>query len=107
MQAKLLHDVLGLIKAEGALIASATVEDGKLIVWSCEPRRYAVAASEIPARAKMTPSALTDFEVSESGSRIHASMMACPGLLQGHLCVVAQLFRRAGVKKIDIGEHSC
>ena len=58
-------------KAVATLIASATIEDGKLIVWSCEPRRYAVAAAEIPALATMTPSTLADFEVSESGSRIH------------------------------------
>jgi hypothetical protein len=58
-------------KAEAALIASATIEDGKLIVWSCEPRRYAVAASEIPALARVSPSALADFEVSETGSCIH------------------------------------
>jgi hypothetical protein len=58
-------------KAEESLIASATVEDGKLIVWSCEPRRYAVATSEIPMLAKLSPTALADFEVSETGSRIH------------------------------------
>jgi predicted AAA+ superfamily ATPase len=50
-------------KAEAALIASATVEDGKLIVWSCEPRRYAVAASEIPARGERDrqPHSLEDW----------------------------------------------
>lgn len=58
-------------KAESTLIASAAVEDGKLIVWSCEPRRFAVSASEIPALSKMTREALADFEVSETGSRIH------------------------------------
>ena len=58
-------------KAEARLIASAAVEGGTLIVWSCEPRRYAVPASEIPSLAKMTPAALANFEVSETGSRIH------------------------------------
>lgn len=59
------------VKAESKLIASASVEDGKLIVWSCEPRRYAVAASEIPVLAKMPAAALPHFEVSETGSDIH------------------------------------
>lgn len=57
-------------KAEAKLIASAAVEDGKLVVWTCEPRRYAVATSDVPALAELTPGALTNFEVSESGSRI-------------------------------------
>jgi hypothetical protein len=57
--------------AEGELIASASVEDGKLVVWSCEPTRYDVPVSEIPALAKMSPDSLMNFEVSQSGSRIH------------------------------------
>ncbi|MFI5308009.1 MAG: DUF2442 domain-containing protein [Polyangiales bacterium] len=59
------------VEAEAKLIASASMEDGQLIVWSCEPRRYAVAASEIPALATMSAAVLAKFEVSESGSRIH------------------------------------
>jgi DNA-binding transcriptional regulator YiaG len=59
------------VQAEARFIASAAVEGGTLIVWSCEPRRYAVPASEIPSLAKMTPAALANFEVSETGSRIH------------------------------------
>jgi len=57
--------------AESALIASALIEDDKLIVWSCEPKRYAVAVSEIPALAGMDPKHLGDFELNESGSRLH------------------------------------
>jgi ribosome-binding protein aMBF1 (putative translation factor) len=58
-------------QAEAKLIASAAVEDGNLIVWSCEPRRYSVPASEIPSLAKMTPVALAELDVSETGSHIH------------------------------------
>jgi len=58
-------------KAEEALIASATIEDGKIVVWSCEPRRYAVDASEIPALVKLSSAGLADFAVSDTGSRIH------------------------------------
>jgi DNA-binding transcriptional regulator YiaG len=58
-------------KAEKDLIASATIEGDTLIVWSCEPRRYAVSVSEISALAKMTPETLSDFELSRTGSRIH------------------------------------
>src|SRR5213593_2354095 len=51
------------VQAEARFIASAAVEGGTLIVWSCEPRRYAVPASEIPSLAKLTPAALANFEV--------------------------------------------
>lgn len=57
--------------AERKLIASASVEDGKLVVWSCEPRRYEIPVSEVPALAKLRESALLKFAVSSSGSRIH------------------------------------
>ena len=56
--------------AEHKLIASALVEDGRLVVWSCEPRRYAVPANEIPALAGMTAKQLATFELNESGSRL-------------------------------------
>ncbi|MCC6806828.1 MAG: helix-turn-helix domain-containing protein [Deltaproteobacteria bacterium] len=59
------------VGAEGQLIASASVEDGKLVVWSCEPRRYEVATAVIPALASMPAKALQTFEVSSTGSRIH------------------------------------
>jgi len=57
--------------AEKELIASAAVEDGKLVVWSCEPVRFEVPVSEIPALAGMSAGALGRFEVSQSGSHIH------------------------------------
>jgi hypothetical protein len=52
------------------LIASAVIEDGKLVVWSCEPRRFEVPVPEIPVLAGMSADALVKFEVSPSGSRI-------------------------------------
>jgi ribosome-binding protein aMBF1 (putative translation factor) len=57
--------------AEDQLIASAILEDDKLVVWSCEPKRYEVDASEITALARMSSQARADFEVTSSGSRIH------------------------------------
>ena len=56
--------------AEHKLIASALIEDGKLVVWSCEPKRYSVPVSEIPALAGMTARQLAAFELNESGSRL-------------------------------------
>jgi transcriptional regulator with XRE-family HTH domain len=58
-------------KAERQLIASASIDKGKLVVWTCEPRRYEVPISLIPSLARMKPRALSSFELSESGSRIH------------------------------------
>jgi len=57
--------------AEGKLIASASVEHGKLVAWSCEPKRYEVPVSEIRALATLSETALSSFELSASGSRIH------------------------------------
>jgi hypothetical protein len=56
--------------AERELIASASIDDGKLVVWSCEPRRFEVPVSEIPALTNMPADALTRFELSASGSRL-------------------------------------
>jgi hypothetical protein len=56
--------------AEKELIASASIDDGKLVVWSCEPRRFDVAVSEIPVLAKLSAGDLAKFELSASGSRI-------------------------------------
>lgn len=58
-------------RAESKLIASAAIEDGYLVVWSCEPKRYEVAVSEVPALAHLGSGALQNFKVSESGSRMH------------------------------------
>jgi DNA-binding transcriptional regulator YiaG len=60
-----------LVGAEQRYIASALIEGDKLVVWSCEPKRYEVRASEIPALARMNASDLPDFELSESGSALH------------------------------------
>lgn len=57
--------------AETKLIASAAIEDGVLVVWSCEPKRYEAPIAEILAPARMPKSQLSRFEVSSSGSRIH------------------------------------
>lgn len=56
--------------AERELIASASIDDGRLVVWSCEPVRYEVPISEVPALAKLRDEELADFEVSSSGSRL-------------------------------------
>lgn len=56
--------------AERTLIASATIEDDRLVVWSCEPRCYTVSIEEIPSLRALDPSELSHFEVSQSGSRI-------------------------------------
>jgi DNA-binding XRE family transcriptional regulator len=57
--------------AEEALIASASLDDGTLYVWSCEPRLYRCAVKEISALAGLTKKQLANFEVSSSGSRLH------------------------------------
>ncbi len=59
------------VGAEKDLIASASVENGKLLVWSCEPKRYEVPVSELSALAGLDEGALQNFELSSSGSRIH------------------------------------
>jgi len=56
--------------AEKELVASASVEDGKLIVWSCEPHRFEVPITQIPVLAGMSPDVLEKVAVSASGSRI-------------------------------------
>lgn len=57
--------------AEDKLIASASIDDGKLVVWSCEPKRYVVALSEIPALSELSAKDAAKFSLSESGSRLH------------------------------------
>ena len=57
--------------SEKERIAWAYIEDGKLVVWSCEPRRYAVPVGEITALARLAktaPDAVSDFAVTDSGS---------------------------------------
>jgi hypothetical protein len=56
--------------AEEELIASAIIEDSKIVVWSCEPRRFEVPVAEIPALAGMSANAIVKFELSPSGSRM-------------------------------------
>lgn len=60
-----------LVGAEQRHIASALIEGDKLVVWSCEPKRYEVRASEIPALARMDAGDLPNFELSDSGSTLH------------------------------------
>jgi hypothetical protein len=57
--------------AEKELVASAEIENGMLSVWSCEPKVYHCATSEIPALAALGSRALGRMEISGSGSRIH------------------------------------
>jgi hypothetical protein len=57
--------------AEKDLIASASLEDDTLYVWSCEPRLYRCSVEDIPALARLTKRQLRNFEVSSSGSRLH------------------------------------
>jgi hypothetical protein len=57
--------------AEKQLVASASVDEGILSVWSCEPKLYRCPISEIPALAALGTKALDRVEVSSSGSRIH------------------------------------
>lgn len=57
--------------AERQLIASASISDDKLVMWTCEPQRLEVPVEAIPALARMKPESLSKFVVSESGSRIH------------------------------------
>ncbi len=59
------------IDATDKLIASASIEDGSLIVWSCEPKRYELPISEIPALGALGAEQLAKLEVSGSGSRLH------------------------------------
>ena len=57
--------------AEKQLVASAELENGMLSVWSCEPKLYRCAATEIPPLAALGSKARERLEVSASGSRIH------------------------------------
>lgn len=57
--------------AERQLIASASISDDKLVVWTCEPQRLEVPVQAIPALARMKPDSRPRFVVSESGSRVH------------------------------------
>ncbi len=58
------------LDAEKELIASASIEDDTLYVWSCEPRLYRCPVSDIPALARLSKKQLQGFEVSKSGSRL-------------------------------------
>jgi hypothetical protein len=59
---------------EDTLMASALIEDGKLVVWSCEPKRYVVPVAEIPGLAEINPRHLADLKLNESGSRLRWDM---------------------------------
>jgi hypothetical protein len=56
---------------ERELIASASVQDGVLSVWSCEPRLYQCAVADIPALARLTAAEVEALKVSRTGSRLH------------------------------------
>jgi hypothetical protein len=59
--------------AERKLIASASVANGILSVWSCEPRLYQCPVSDLPALAMLSAQGQTRVEVTASGSRLHWS----------------------------------
>ena len=59
--------------AHSQLIATASVIDDTLAVWSCEPRLYQVELPSIPALRKIPKSEWRNFEISETGSHIHWS----------------------------------
>lgn len=56
--------------AERELLASVNIEDGKLVAWTCEPKRLELAVSDVPALARLGPEHLANYELSGSGSRI-------------------------------------
>jgi hypothetical protein len=56
--------------AEKELLASVNIDGGKLVAWTCEPRRLEVAVSDIPVLANLSPDVLLRYELSESGSRL-------------------------------------
>jgi hypothetical protein len=57
--------------AQSQLIASAAIEGATLVVWSCEPRRYVVPLETISPLARLTPAGVAQFDINDSGSRIH------------------------------------
>lgn len=57
--------------AHKVLIAHVQIKHDTIVVWSCEPRRYAVKVSKIPSLANMKMQDLMAFQLSHSGSRIH------------------------------------
>jgi hypothetical protein len=57
--------------AQRKLIARAEIVGHKLVVWSCEPKRYEVSTGEIVALAGLSESELSRFTLSNSGSRVH------------------------------------
>jgi hypothetical protein len=80
--------------AEDRLIASALVEGDTLVVWSCEPKRYAVRTSDMPALARIDPKHLGDFELNESGSCLHWNAGDVDISLEGILYYVDPKVRR-------------
>lgn len=59
------------VGAEQELIASASVRDGVLSVWSCEPKLYQCAVADIPALARLAVAKVEALKVSRGGSRLH------------------------------------
>lgn len=56
--------------AEKQLIATASLENDELVVWSCEPREFRCRISDIPALKDVPRSRLKRFSISSSGSRL-------------------------------------
>lgn len=83
-----------LVGAEQRYIASALIEGDKLVVWSCEPKRYEIRASEIRALAHMSAADLPNFELSESGSALHWNVGDVDLNLDGILYYVDPKVRR-------------
>jgi hypothetical protein len=57
--------------AADKLIASASVRDQELVVWSCEPKQYVVSLRELPGVKELSKKARAVFEIDEDGSRLH------------------------------------
>ena len=64
MQARQVH-------AEKERIATATTDGDRLIVWSCEPKRYEVQIADIPELLQLPESARSRLQIEPGGSYIH------------------------------------
>lgn len=59
------------VKGRENLMATAFIRDGILVVWSCELQRYEVPVSLIPCLAALHKSAVENFTLNGSGSRLN------------------------------------
>lgn len=57
--------------AEKELIANATTDGDRLIVWSCEPKRYEVQIADVPELLRLPAAARSQLQIEPGGSYIH------------------------------------